>query len=207
MIALRVTGGASLQAMLLERPSVGEERMLSWHLAVPVVSGVAGAGLGGLVMQRLLAYRSARNAVDAVSEAVPEWSVARYRPMARLLDSEDLEFLASRPGYSRGMGNQFRDSRRRIFRMYLAELAADFERLHAVARRMAAEAPEQHADLVSVLMRQQIAFWRSLAAIELRLALSWAGLAPASAGRLLDIVEQLQRSVAAAAPASASGLA
>jgi hypothetical protein len=185
--------------------------MVAWQMAASAVSGAAALGMGSLVTHRLLRYRTgaAQETLGEVSpetapQTTPESTLDRYRPMARLLDSEDLRFLASRPGYRREVGARLRDSRRRVFRMYLAELSADFHRLHAAARRMAAEAPEQHADLIPLLMRQQIAFWRALVGIEVRLALSWAGLAPADARGLLDIVEQLQRTLAVAAPASAT---
>jgi len=179
--------------------------MLIWQLAVPVVTGAAALGLGGLITRRLLDYRSARTVLDAVDEAVPEHSMARYRPMARLLDSRDLEFLASRPGYRREMGTRLRDSRRRIFRMYLAELSADFQRLHAAARKIVADAPEEHAELIPMLVRQQLAFWRALAMIEVRLTLSWAGFGTIDAKGLLEIVEQLSRTVATVSPAPAVG--
>ncbi|HXP83912.1 MAG TPA: hypothetical protein VN841_04295 [Bryobacteraceae bacterium] len=184
--------------------------MLAWQMAAAVVSGAATVGLGASVSHRLLSYRNTWNDQEAPSEGFRETSLDRYRPMARLMDPEDLRFVGAEQfpvleaGYTRQVAARLRDSRRRIFRMYLAELSADFQRLHAAARRMVAEAPEQHAGLVPVLMRQQIAFWRSLAAIELRLALSWAGLAPADASGLLKIVGDLQRALAAAAPMPAS---
>jgi len=194
--------------------------MVAWQTAASAVSGVAALGLGASLAHRLLRYRNLKPAQETLSEVSPEEASAepaaealpenlldRYRPMARLLDSADLRFLASRPGYRREVESRLRESRRRIFRMYLAELSADFQRLHAAARRLVAEAPEQHADLVPLLMRQQIAFWRSLLEIEVRLALTWAGFAPANANRLLEIVEQLQRALAMAAPAQASSTA
>jgi hypothetical protein len=184
--------------------------MVAWQIAASAISGATALGMGSLVTQRLLRYRTgaAQETLGEVSletsHQPPEAAVDRYRPMARLLDSEDLRFLASRPGYRPEVGARLQHSRRRIFRMYLAELSADFHRLHAAARRMASEAPEQHADLIPFLMRQQIAFWRALVAIEVRLALSWAGLAPTDARGLVQIVEQLQRTLAVAAPAPAS---
>jgi len=171
--------------------------MVAWLAAAAAVSSIGALGLGAALTRRLLHYRNANPAPDTATEV----SMDRYRPMARLLDAEDLRFLTSRPGYRREMGARLRAARRRIFRMYLAELSADFRQLHAAARRMAAEAPEQHAGLVPVLMRQQFAFWRSLAGIELRLALSWTGLEPGDARSLTAIVEELQRALTAAAPA------
>jgi hypothetical protein len=178
--------------------------MMDWQMAVPAVSGAAALGLGALVTQRLLGYRNTGAGRETLGEVVAETAKDRYRPMARLLDSEDLRFLESRPGYRREMGTRLRNSRRRIFRMYLKELSADFQNLHAAARRMVAEAPEQYADLVPLLMRQQAAFWLALAGIEMRLALSWAGFAPSDARVLVELMDQLQRALVAAAPLPAT---
>ena len=185
-----------------EKPFV-EGSMVVWQIAASAVSGAAALGMGSMVGRRLLRYRNPKTGQDAGDSV--QTSLDRFRPMARLLNPEDLRFLASRPGYRPEMGARLRDSRRRIFRMYLAEISSEFQRLHAAARRMAAEAPEQHADLVPLLLRQQVVFWRSLAVIEVRLALSWAGLAPADASALLEIVEQLQRALAAGALVQAPG--
>jgi hypothetical protein len=121
--------------------------------------------------------------------------------MARLLRDDDLRFLESRPGYRPEMGVRLRRSRRRIFRLYLAELSSDFRQLHAAARRIVADAPEQNSAMVGQLVRQQLVFWRALAAIELRLTLDWAGLGAADAQRLIESVEQLQRALASMHPA------
>jgi hypothetical protein len=183
--------------------------MIEWRAATALMSGSvtigAAIGLGCLVSHRLLRYRRTRNEETSPSHlAFLEASLERYRPMVRLLEAEDLRFLASRPGYRPEMGAKMQKSRRRVLRMYLAELSADFQRLHAVARRMAAEAPAQHGDLIPLLVRQQIAFWRLLAGIEVRLALSWTGLGAVDAGGLLKIVEDLEQSVKAELPLPAS---
>lgn len=169
--------------------------MIGWQMAASAILGVGALGLGSWVTHRLLGYRNKRNEQDAPGGSSAEVCMERYRPMARLLDTEDLNFLASQPAYQPEMRTRLEDSRRRIFRMYLGELSVDFHRLHAAARRMVAEAPEQHADLVPLLIRQQIAFWRALAVIEVRLALSRTGLVGVNASGLLEIVDQLQRAV------------
>ncbi len=178
--------------------------MLRWITAVSAVAGSGALGFGALVMRRLLRYRElppdANSRLDTPA-IIPDVALDRYRPMARLLRDEDLRFLESRPGYRPEMGAQLRRSHRRIFRLYLAELSADFRQLHAAARRIVADAPEQHSAMVGMLMRQQLVFWRALASIELRLALDWAGLGAADAQRLIHTVEQLQRALVSMHPA------
>jgi hypothetical protein len=175
--------------------------MVAWMMAAFAVAGSGTLSLGVLLARRLLQYRDLRPAEKSPSEAVPqiasELNMERYRPMARLFDDRDLQFLASRPGYRKELGARLRRSRRRVFRMYLAELSADFHGLHAAARRIVADAPEQHADMVGMLVRQEITFWRVLFGIEVRLALDWAGLGSADARGLLEMVEKLHGAVAA----------
>jgi hypothetical protein len=102
-----------------------------------------------------------------------EFSVARYEPKLRLLTEDDLLFLKSQPGYRPDMGRKFTRERRRIFRLYLQELASDFHSLHAHARAAVASLPADHSALVGMLMRQQLRFWYEMAAVEMRLSLDF----------------------------------
>lgn len=120
---------------------------------------------------RILRYRNA----SPGNSSLAEFSLDRYRPMVGLLSSEDLDFLAAQPGCNAKILSRLRRDRRRIFRMYLRELAADFRLLHAEARKMAALSPEAHSEVIASLMRQQMTFWFALAAIEFRLLLPHAG--------------------------------
>ena len=140
-----------------------------FDLSFAVAGGAALAALllGATVLAaRLLVYRNTGEVEDHGSAG---FTRSRYEPMSRLLSEEDFEFLSSQPGYRPEIGERFRKDRRRIFRMYLRELAADFHQLHASARQMAANSPEANAGLVGVLLRQQFTFWRAMAGIEIRL--------------------------------------
>ena len=112
---------------------------------------------------------------DLVTKDELEFSFARYEPMARLLSDEDFLFLKAQPGFRPEMGRKFRRERRRIFRLYLHELARDFHRLHAQARVAVSTLAAEHSALVGVLFRGQLRFWYEMAAIEMQLTLSWAG--------------------------------
>ena len=158
---------------------------MNWMTA----STVAGATiLGGatillvIVILRMLMYRGASS--DA--SAVEEFSIARYQVMTRLTSEEDFQFLAAQPGYRKEIGARWRREHRRIFRMYLRELTLDFRALHAAARKLVADSPERHADLVGLLVHCQLTFWRRLFLIELRL------LTPAARFPKLDLATLLQ---------------
>lgn len=120
------------------------------------------------------------------------FSMSRYQPMEHLLSAEDFAFLASQSGYRPEIGARWRRERRRIFRLYLDELKRDFRRLHAEARAMAANADADSAELVEILMRQQVAFWRAVAGLELRLALRAAGIGKVDVRPLIELLEAMR---------------
>src|SRR5258708_34531219 len=102
--------------------------------AVVVTGALAIISLGVLAILRLRAYRGSEAPLEVrPGNRVLSFSMQRYQPMAMLLTDDDLLFLAAQPGYRPKMGKNFRRERRRIFRMYLRELAGDFHRLHAAA--------------------------------------------------------------------------
>ena len=57
---------------------------------------------------------------------IDQLSVESYRPMMRLLDERDLEFLRAQPGFTRRMAAKLRARRSHVFRGYLRHLSADF---------------------------------------------------------------------------------
>ena len=159
---------------------------------------VAGALTGGAVLGRaLLRYR---NRPDAGEPALG-FSAARYEVMARLTCEEDLDYLRKLPGFRENMTTRLRKQRRRILRMYLRELAADFRVLHARARRLVAVAPEEHAPLVGFLLRQQVTFWLRLARIEVGLSLAPVGMGTGDVRALVRGLEAIHAAITPAGPA------
>ena len=119
--------------------------------------------------------------------------------MARLSSSEDLDFLRTWPEFRGEREAKFLREQRRICRLYLQEIAADFRRLHKAARALVAHAPEEHADLVGLLFHQQVVFWRALVVIEIRLMLGAAGVPQMNLGTLLGSVDDLRSALARSA--------
>ena len=146
--------------------------------------------------------RQARLALRKGAKA-DEFCADRYEPMVRLLAEDDLAFLRRRTCRQSRVVARWDRARRRVFRLYLDDLAADFQALHAEARALVAESPEQYSDLVGVLMRQQLTFWRAMAAVRVRVALGSLGLGPADVRRLVDSIQnmhlEIERSVSLAA--------
>jgi hypothetical protein len=164
---------------------------MNWIAADAIILG-GGIVLLAAVVLRLLLNRDA----DADAAAAERFSLARYQVMLRLTSEEDFEFLEAQPGYCKAIGERLRRERRRIFQMYLRALAIDFRVLHAAARKLAAAAPERHADLVSVLIGCQLTFWRRMALVKLRLLTSRARLPKLDVAPLLQPMESIRLQLA-----------
>jgi len=104
-----------------------------------------------------------------------EFDVETYRPMERLLDPDDYEFLEKQDGYRPGMARELRKKRQRILRQYLQGLGRDFDRLHRTARLLVLYAPSDQPELVRELLKQSTVFWGSMAIVRLRLAVPLLG--------------------------------
>ncbi len=159
---------------------------MNWAIAGFITATLAFAMT--LFAARLIAYR-AKYSESSDAENGRGFSRRRYESMARLLSREDLKFLQSQPGYCREIGARLMRDRRRVFRMYLSELSSEFHRLHAAARRIAAESPAERSDLVSKLVRQQLMFWRTMAMLELRMLVPGLNV---DASRLVHSIETMQ---------------
>jgi hypothetical protein len=152
------------------------------------------ATVAGLVIWLRLRGRRA-NAADA-ADGSWEFSLENYGSMGRLLAEEDLVFLRSQPGYRPEMGARWKRERHRLFRLYLTELKHDFPRLHAQARTLVAHSDADSADLVGVLMRQELTFMRALAGLELRLLLQRAGVGKVDVAPLIELLEAMRLDLA-----------
>ena len=93
---------------------------MSFVIALPM-------SLGPLLwwISRRVARSSQRRPLTA--HWIEELSLERYRPMMRLLDPDDLEFLRSQPGFTWRMASRLRAQRCQLFRSYLRSLDEDFQ--------------------------------------------------------------------------------
>ncbi len=150
------------------------------------VGGSLAVLLGGLIW--LLAVR--RTAVEPVDDAW-EFSLENYSCMNRLLVEEDLAFLQAQKGFRPEMRASWKRDRYRLFRLYLDELKADFQRLHARARALVSRSDAEAANLVGVLMRQEVIFLWAVAGVECRLFLYRAGIGNVSIMPLIEMVDAM----------------
>ena len=115
-------------------------------------------------------------------EWIQEVCASRYRPMERLLGTEDLDFLASQPGYTRQMARRLRSERRKAFRGYLRCMRRDFDHVCLALQLLMANSTIDRPDLASVLVKQKATFHMAMLAVEFRLALHACGI-----DRMVDV--------------------
>ena len=135
----------------------------------------------------------------------------RLRPMGRLLNEADFEFLSQQPGYRPEIGRQLRRRRLALFRTYLAHMKVEFRALHQKLRLLALYSHTDRSDLSRLLLEQRMLFGYRMFQIELRLLFFQFGMKPADVSGMVEMVEGMRRQVselsaglmAQAAPVSA----
>lgn len=167
------------------------------------VVGVALAALGSLVYAHLRHYRrGGKDGAKPSIERAPltgeaEAPLARYQPMFRLLAGGDGDFVRRHQSCPK-VAERWEKSQRRVVRLYLRELAGDFQCLHREARAIAAQSPEQYRHMLPLLFKQQLVFWRAFIWIDLRLSLG-SGVSRINPEKLLAAFEALRREIPEAA--------
>ncbi|HEV3199106.1 MAG TPA: hypothetical protein VGZ73_14435 [Bryobacteraceae bacterium] len=126
------------------------------------------------------------------AEWIDELSIERYRPMLRLLDGEDLEFLRSQPGFTPKMANKLRIQRCLIFRGYLQCLNADFGRVCAAMKVLMLQSRNDRPDLAAALVRHQTTFLWRMATVRVRLVLYRWGVCAVDVTSLVQIIDAMR---------------
>ena len=135
-------------------------------------------------------------------EWIDEISAERYRPMMRLLDGEDFEFLRSQPGITRRQIARIRIQRCRIFRGYLRSLNADFGSVCTALKLVVAASGIDRPDLASLLLRHQAQFARAMIRAQFRLLLYTWGLGRVDVAGLVELFDGMRRELMTVAPAA-----
>jgi hypothetical protein len=159
--------------------------ILAWVITVGSLAGL-------LWWLTRLAQRRRHSTAWLDGDASADFSLDRYRPMAALLADDDLVFLQMQPGYRTEMGVRWKRERRRLFCSYLQELKNDFRRLHAQARELVAQSGAESAELVEVLVKQQMMFLRATTALEFRLALQAIGIGKVDVAPFMQLIERMR---------------
>ncbi len=141
---------------------------------------------------------------QSVSAIEPDWldefSIEKYRPMLRLLATDDYDFLAMQAGQSLSTIRKLRRERRKIFRAYLRSLAADFQRLHLAGKMLLVYSTEDRSEFASRLFQQKITFSLAMLNVHFHLALHTLGFGIVDVRTLLGSVESLRVEVSSIQP-------
>ena len=130
---------------------------------------------------------------SAPAEVLQESSAERYRPMVRLLDESDCEYvIAAFPKHSRMLRRRFRTERRTLFRTYLNDLGVDHARIVGAIRQLLVESQSDRPDLAIALYRCQVVFILSMFSIEFKLLFHAMGIGMIDVRSLVAAVEALQ---------------
>jgi hypothetical protein len=114
-----------------------------------------------------------------------------YRPLHRLLDPVDFDYLRRR-GVNEARIQKLRVDRRKIYRMCLRSLARDFNQVHAALNMLIVQSREDRSALAAELAKQRFVFYRNLLLLEFRLNLHACGFERVPAINLLQPMEILQ---------------
>jgi hypothetical protein len=128
-------------------------------------------------------------------EWLDSFSLENYAPMQRLLDSGDVAFLSSQPGYRPEIGRRLMAGRRKIFRGYLRLLILDFNQLVGLGKLMVVYAAEDRAELARALWRQQISFYFAIFAVQCKLALHPLGWSAVDVHKLVQTLETMRSQI------------
>ena len=145
---------------------------MEYVLAISIVTFLALAVALFLLVRKLTFNGSS---LPLTAEWIDELSIERYRPMMRLLDGADLEFLRSQPGFTPRMATKLRIQRCQIFRGYLRCLNGDFQRVCAAIKILMLQSRQDRPDLAGLLVQQQMRFACEMGLVYFRLVLYRSG--------------------------------
>jgi hypothetical protein len=176
-------------------------------ISVLVLLLVTLAALVAVLAVVIRSVGSAGQVLPVTAEWIDELSVERYRPMLRLLDSSDLEFLRSQPGYSRAIESNLRAQRCQIFRGYLRCLNMDFRRVCTALKLVMAQSQQDRPDLASVLVHHQIMFTCGMIGIQARLFLFRWGICAVDVSSLVQIFDVMRLELRTMMPSALPAMA
>ncbi|MEO8598058.1 MAG: hypothetical protein ABI759_32360 [Candidatus Solibacter sp.] len=160
--------------------------------------------LGGLALAATLLFRrlgATASTLPVTAQWISELSTDRYRPMARLLDASDIEFMRLQPGYTRKLEAKLRAERCRIFRGYLACLDQDFGRVCLALKLVLAHSQQDRPDLAAALIQNQVMFASGLVGAHFRVVLYRLGVCTVDAADLVKMFDAMRGELRTLVPA------
>jgi hypothetical protein len=174
---------------------------MEYVIGISVVTFLALAAALFLLVRKVAFNGSS---LPLTAEWIDELSIERYRPMMRLLDGGDLEFLRSQPGFTPRMATKLRVQRCQIFRGYLRCLNGDFQRVCAAIKILMMQSRQDRPDLAGVLVQHQVMFAGGMAMVYLRLFLYRYGVSGVDVSSLVKNFDLMRLELRSLVPATMS---
>jgi hypothetical protein len=133
-----------------------------------------------------------------------EEPAAKYRPMERLLDESDTQFLASFPELAPCVGHRLRVERRRIFRAYMRSLRRDFGRIYSATKLLILYSEVDRPDLAMELLRQRAQFAYGMLVLECLLVCHTVGVGRVDVRGLIGSLDRMRLQLKSLAPLQAA---
>jgi hypothetical protein len=146
-------------------------------------------------------------ALPVTAEWIEDLSLDKYRPMLRILDEGDIEFLQSQPGFTPGMAAKLRTQRTQIFRGYLKSLETDFARTCSAIKLVMTQSSHDRPELAEALLRQQITFACGMVSVRARLLLYQWGICRVDASELVRLFDSMRVELRSLVPAASNMVA
>ena len=173
--------------------------MTSWIiLLLPIVVALIAAVC--LLLRRVTRQSAC---LPITANWIEELSVERYRPMARLLAPDDVEYLRSQPGFSRKAERRFRAERCQIFSGYLDWLNQDFNQVLRALKLVLLQSTQDRPDLAGAILRQQMQFTAGMADARARMLLYRCGLSSVDVTDLITSFDNVRAELQQLVPVSA----
>ena len=146
--------------------------------------------LGVLILVRYLGRD--HYVLPVTTDWLNELSADRYRPMLRLLDDTDPQFLRSQEGCTPAMAGRLRRQRVQAFRGYLSLLEADFDRVDAALRLILTNSAYDRPELGSLLFQRRLSFTFGLIDIRCHILLFRWGLSNVDVSGLIRLFDGMR---------------
>jgi hypothetical protein len=135
---------------------------------------------------------SDRQVLPVTTDWLSELSTDRYRPMLRMLEDTDFQFLRSQKGFTPEMARRLRRQRVHAFREYLRLLQADFGRVSVALRVILAHSASDRPELAALLFQRRLTFTYALIGIHFRLVLFRLGISHVDVSPLIQLFDGMR---------------
>jgi len=148
-----------------------------------------------------------RQTLPVTTDWLNELSIERYRPMLRILESDDFQYLRRQKGYTPAMGRRLRNERADAFVGYLQMLQADFKRVAAALELMVAQSSHDRPELASALVHRRVTVACGMLEVRVRIALFRVGFHGVDAAALIRMFDGLHCELREVMPACSPAMA